>query len=272
MPAKTDPTKLEKAVTMYLQCANATTVEASTGVSRSVLYRALQARGIKPSDVVEKLGKPHQKSRLSFGEIRAVAEAYEAGEPASRIARRLGVCRATVVDAVCRSGVKVKPRGQTPLKVTPEMQAEIRRLWDEGHTQTYIAKAISINQTTISGWLRSGRIEVKRRNFRRSPLTYSTDGGRTRNQEGYVLIHKQIVDESLWSMAYSNGYIPEHRLVMSKVLGRPLLSHETVHHIDGNKTNNAPENLQLRHGKHGKGVKLICACCGSPDIIAEVLD
>ena len=57
MPAKTDPTKLEKAVAMYLQCANATTVEASTGVSRSVLYRALQARGIKPSDVVEKLGK-----------------------------------------------------------------------------------------------------------------------------------------------------------------------------------------------------------------------
>jgi hypothetical protein len=46
-------------------------------------------------------------------------------------------------------------------------------------------------------------------------------------------------------MAYSDGYILEHRLVMSQHLGRNLTTDEQVHHIDGNKQNNSIENLQL---------------------------
>lgn len=38
----------------------------------------------------------------------------------------------------------------------------------------------------------------------------------------------------------------EHRVVMSEVLGRPLNGRsEQVHHIDGDKTNNTPENLRV---------------------------
>jgi hypothetical protein len=36
-----------------------------------------------------------------------------------------------------------------------------------------------------------------------------------------------------------------HRLVMEKMIGRPLRSDEIVHHIDGNKLNNDPSNLQI---------------------------
>ena len=271
MPARTSERNLDMAVQMYMQCANATTVQAETGVSRSVIYRALRERGIKPSAVVVRLGKAHQKSRLNFSEMKVVAERYESGEAASKIARDMGVDRMTVVAAVRKSGVAVKPRGQAPLKVTPEMQEAIQRLWDEGHTQTHIAKIIGLNQGTVSAWLRSGRVPVKSRTFKKSRFHYQKEGGRILSQEGYVLLHIHFAPTEYHSLANIRGYILEHRLVMSQVLGRPLTSTETVHHIDGNKQNNAAENLQLRHGKHGKGVILRCACCGSTDIISGEL-
>jgi hypothetical protein len=45
----------------------------------------------------------------------------------------------------------------------------------------------------------------------------------------------------------------EHRVVAEQILGRPLTSKDVVHHIDGNKHNNAPENLQvMSHSEHLK--------------------
>lgn len=46
-------------------------------------------------------------------------------------------------------------------------------------------------------------------------------------------------------VAGKNGNVLEHRLVMYEMLGRTLLPGESIHHKNGNRADNRPENLEL---------------------------
>lgn len=52
-------------------------------------------------------------------------------------------------------------------------------------------------------------------------------------------------DDPFYVMATNRGRVLEHRLVMARKLGRPLLPSEIVHHKDGDKGNNKVGNLEL---------------------------
>jgi transposase len=64
-------------------------------------------------------------------------------------------------------------------------------------------------------------------------------------RRGYVEVYKPG-----HPMADGKGYIPEHRLAMSDHLGRVLTPDEVVHHINGDKTDNRVENLELLSQSH----------------------
>ena len=93
---------------------------------------------------------------------------------------------------------------------------------------------------------------------RHGPDNPNWNGGRYK-QRGYVLVSIYALspeDRKLAKpMATRSGrkYVPEHRLVMAKAMGRPLKSSEAVHHRNGVKDDNRLENLQLHeHSEHKK--------------------
>lgn len=62
-------------------------------------------------------------------------------------------------------------------------------------------------------------------------------------------------------------WMPQHRLVMARAIGRRLRKSETVHHINGDGTDNRLENLQLRSKRrHGPGQIARCLECGSTHV------
>lgn len=97
-------------------------------------------------------------------------------------------------------------------------------------------------------------------------------GGRTITQHGYVLIRVGLEHP----LSDCRGYAYEHRLVACKKLGRALKKGEIVHHINGNRQDNRPENIEIcksvawhrkKHRKNGKlrnpeekNRKIFCAC------------
>jgi transposase len=157
-----------------------------------------------------------------------------------------------------------------------EQIEEMRRLYSEGMSTEKIAVMFGVYDGTVANYLRSVGVALRPKGFQRGAQHHAWVGGKTVSASGYTNLWLRD-DDPLFCMAVNSrgqagGYALEHRIVMARKLGRPLRDDETVHHIDGNRQNNDPSNLQLRTGRHGKGAAFRCADCGSHNIVPDEIE
>jgi len=203
---------------------------------------------------------PHPK--LSESQRLEIARLYSReGKTSVELASQFKVDKATVLTALRKQGVIMRPSGHT-FFMHESKKTEALTRYHRGDTMDSIAEHFGINDVTMARW------------FKKQGVTrpgYTKVG--CPRKDGYIAVFVEK-DDPMRSMTQSNGkgYTLEHRLVMAYKLGRPLEKHETVHHINGIRTDNRPENLELRSGRHGRGVVMTCRCCGSHDIACTELN
>lgn len=152
-----------------------------------------------------------------------------------------------------------------------ELCEQAIRLYISGESTYSIAKQLNSSPTTI--WRIVKRVNISRTLADANRLAFSRGknsyplslrgeksarwkGGGTTHC-GYILIYKPE-----HRLANKGGYVLEHRLIMELQLGRYLLSTEHVHHINGIKHDNRPENLELLSPNDHRVRSVICSQCG----------
>lgn len=189
---------------------------------------------------------------------------YRAGVTPAALAREFNCAHGTIDRMLQRLGVWMKPTSLERIgsRFTMDQKREMVARYEAGDSIYKIAKEFNSIPQSIWKILQVAGVEFRDKAWR---------GGRVAASSGYIAVTAEADDPIASAMATVTGYVLEHRLVMAQSLGRPLTKRETVHHINGDKRDNRLENLQLRNGNHGKGVRLACLDCGSHNVAAAPL-
>lgn len=244
-------------INMYRALGSSTKVAKALGISVSTIFRVMHRNGAA-LDGREKYLAAVRSFSPELDE--SILERYNSGELSADLAREFGVTIYAIKSSLKRSGGAARP-DPAPLATAADVEL-IEGLYNSGMSQLKISIKVGRSQSFISRVLRSVGITKKNKSGESHSFW---NGGKWLTGDGYVRILISA-DDALAAMRDQSGYVLEHRLVMARKLGRPLLRRETVHHINGDHSDNSESNLQLRQGRHGKGAAFCCLNCGSLNI------
>ncbi len=135
-------------------------------------------------------------------------------------------------------------------KITKEQDIEVSLLYLKGFTSQQIADRFKCYKQSILNSLKRTKTE-RRKNWKRASGEKSSNWkGGTRKIKGYI----HFLDPSHHLARPSDGYVPLHRFIVEKKIGRLLKDGEVVNHLDGDILNNLESNLEVfvNNGEHIK--------------------
>lgn len=256
-----DEARQNKAVELYESGWTVGAIARHFGCATGVISRDLNRAGVR--SIVRAI-------QIDPTQDREIARLYlDERWSSKRIAEKFGVAVSSVPMIVRRAGGNTRDRGPQHIVLSAADTKRLVEQWGEGKSIRQLSKIWKFNPDTMTRLLKDAGVQ-----FRHKKATGEHHGmwrGGRIMAHGYW--HLIVRDDSPFiSMRTKRGYAAEHRLVLAQKLGRPLTVDETCHHINGNKLDNRPENLQLRLGPHGKNECYACMDCGSRNIKSVPID
>jgi AraC-like DNA-binding protein len=260
----------QEAKTLYISGLSTLKVAAQLGVSVSAITYCLSKLGV-PKRRVDQREYPHK-----FDWVKAIS-LYKSGLSCNKTAAEFGVAPATVYYYLKKKGIEIRGHKKSFRVIrglqhhaanrdselnNPEVLKSL--YWDQGLSINTIAQRFNISRDTVSrrfqwfGISKRTLAEWYRFFDARDRLKFTTKGlkfhkkFRRVNPEGYVEIKKPEHHR-----AKCNGWVMEHIVVWEESHNTKLPEGWIIHHLNGIKDDNRPENLEALPANKHKTTTLI---------------
>lgn len=236
------PERKAEILTLYQDGFSISRISEVMGINKDFVHKWLNENGLINNG----------KRSLSIELEKKIIQAYEANFTIMSIAAHVGITNTTALAVIDRNGIKRRARSNHRNENLVELQEILGDCTK--HVRKYAIDPSKRKRPTMEehfGW-KGGRFKSK----------------------GYIWI-RLAKDDPFYCMTRKDGSVCEHRYVVAKAIGRPLLKEETVHHKNGVRDDNDLSNLQLLHtvdSGHVRGAAWKCNCCGSIDVKAVDLE